>query len=292
MPQQTWRGFISFGLVNVGVRAFSATRDRSIKFHQIDSSTGSRIGYEKVAKNTGQRVDKDDIEMGYEIEPGRYVTFASDELAELRPSSTRTIDISDFVDLESIDPIFYERTYWLVPADDAARKAYALLARAMEQQRRVGIGTVVIRTKQYLAAIRPLDGALAMSTMRFADEVVAVDEVDGLDGLDEPDERELMLATQIVDGLTAEWNPEQYRDTYTDELRALIDQKAAGGDILEPDGAETAEPGGQLVDLMAALEASVEAAKAPRSAGSARSSTAGTGGGDVDGPAASEERSA
>jgi DNA end-binding protein Ku len=267
MPQQIWRGSISFGLVNVGVRAFSATRDRSIKFHQIDKESGSRIGYEKVAKSTGEKVDKDDIEMGYEIEPGRYVTFDSDELAELRPSSTRTIDISDFVDLESIDPIFYEKTYWLVPADESAQKAYALLATSMQQQQRVGIGTVVIRTKQYLAAIRPLDGALAMSTMRFADEVVGVEDVEGLPELDEPSERELQLANQIIDGLTADWDPDQYTDSYTEELKALIEQKAAGGDVLEQPDAEPTDSGGQLVDLMAALEASVEAAKAPRGGG-------------------------
>jgi len=278
MPQQIWRGSISFGLVNVGVRAFSATRDRSIKFHQIDKESGSRIGYEKVAKSSGERVDKDDIEMGYEIEPGRYVTFDNDELADLRPSSTRTIDISDFVDLESIDPIYYERTYWLVPADEAAEKAYMLLASSMQQQRRVGIGTVVIRTKQYLAAIRPLDGALAMSTMRFADEVVGVDDVEGLPELEEPSERELELAKQIIDGLAAEWEPDRYTDSYTEELRALIEQKAAGGDVVEQADAEPAESGGQLVDLMAALEASVEAAKAPRTGGSQGSGSSSEGG--------------
>ncbi len=274
MPQQIWRGSISFGLVNVGVRAFSATRDRSIKFHQIDKESGSRIGYEKVAKSTGDKVDKDDIEMGYEIEPGRYVTFDSDELSELRPSSTRTIDISDFVALESIDPIYYEKTYWLVPADEGAQKAYALLATSMDQQQRVGIGTVVIRTKQYLAAIRPLDGALAMSTMRFADEVVDVAEVEGLPELEEPSDRELQLANQIIDSLTADWQPERYTDSYTEELRSLIEQKAAGGDVLEQPDAEPTESGGQLVDLMAALEASVEAAKAPRGGDAAKQATA------------------
>lgn len=264
MAQQVWRGSISFGLVNVAVRAFSATRDQKVRFHQIDSRSGSRIGYDKVAKSTGEKVDKDDIAMGYEIEPGRYVTFDPDEIAALRPTSTRTVDISDFVDLASIDPIYYERTYWLVPADEAAEKAYGLLAAAMEAEQRVGIGMVVMRTKQYLAAIRPLQGGLAMSTMRFADEVVERSDVDDRDEAAEPSDKELALAKQIISGLESDWEPERYHDSYTQELRSLIEQKAAGDEITEePDGEESG--GAQLVDLMAALEASVEAARKPRS---------------------------
>ncbi len=266
MAQQVWRGSISFGLVNVGVKAFSATRDHKVHFHQIDSRSGSRIGYDKVAKSTGERVDKADIVQGYEVEPGRYVTFDPQEVAALRPKATRTVDISDFVDLEAIDPVFYEKTYWLVPADEAAEKAYALLAAAMESEQRVGIGMVVMRSKQYLAAIRPLQGALAMSTMRFNDEVVTVDDVTDMPELPVPADKELELAKQIIAGLEGEWEPEQYRDTYTEELRLLINEKAEGHEWTEEPESEERD-GGQLVDLMAALEASVEAARAPRAAG-------------------------
>lgn len=263
MAQQVWRGSISFGLVNVAVRAFGATRDQKVHFHQIDSRSGSRIGYDKVAKATGEKVDKGDIALGYEVEPGRYVTFDPEEVAALRPRSTRTVEISDFVDLAAIDPIYYEKTYWLVPAEEAAEKAYGLLAAAMEAEQRVGIGMVVMRTKQYLAAIRPLQGALAMSTMRFADEVVAAADVGGMPERVEPSDKELDLARQIISGLSDEWDPSEYHDSFTAELRALIDQKAAGNEILEEsEGAP--EEKGQLVDLMAALQASVDAAKRPR----------------------------
>lgn len=267
MAQQVWRGSISFGLVNVAVRAFGATRDQKVHFHQIDSRTNSRIGYDKVSKATGEKVDKGDIALGYEVEPGRYVTFDPEEVAALRPRSTRSVDISDFVDLAAIDPIYYEKTYWLVPADEAAEKAYGLLAAAMEAEQRVGIGMVVMRTKQYLAAIRPLQGALAMSTMRFADEVVAADDVDGLPERVEPSDKELDLARQIITSLSGDWDPSAYHDSFTAELRSLIAEKAAGNELVEETAAPDEEKG-ELVDLMAALQASVEAAKRPRGADS------------------------
>lgn len=265
MAQQVWRGSISFGLVNVSVRAFGATRDQKVHFHQIDTRSNSRIGYDKVSKATGERVDKADIALGYEVDPGRYVTFDPDEVAALRPRSTRTIDIADFVELAAIDPIYYEKTYWLVPADEAAEKAYGLLAAAMEAEQRVGIGMVVMRTKQYLAAIRPLQGVLAMSTMRFADEVVAPEELPGMPERVEPSDKELDLARQIITSLADEWDPSEYHDSFTAELRSLIAQKAAGDQVVqEAEGAP--EETGQLVDLMAALQASVDAAKQPRGA--------------------------
>jgi DNA end-binding protein Ku len=263
MAQQVWRGSISFGLVNVAVRAYGATKDQKVHFHQIDRRSSSRIGYEKVAKSTGERVDKADIALGYEVEPGQYVTFDPDEVAALRPRSTRTVEISDFVDLAAIDPIYYEKTYWLVPADESAEKAYSLLAAAMEAEQRVGIGMVVMRTKQYLAAIRPLQGALAMSTMRFADEVVPAADLGGMPDRVEPSERELELATQIITSMAGEWEPERYHDSFTAELRSLIAEKAAGHELVT-EAAGPVEDRGQLVDLMSALQASVEAAKRPR----------------------------
>jgi DNA end-binding protein Ku len=267
MARAVWSGSISFGLVNVPVKAYSAVRDHSVHFHQLEKGTGARIRYRKVSDTSGEEVDADDIELGYELKKGTYVTVDPDELDELRPETTRTIDVSDFVALDEIDPVYYEHTYWLGPDGEGAERAYRLLLSAMEDQQRVGIGSVVMRNKQYLAAIRPLDGALAMSTMRFADEVVAQDDIDLDIGGSKPPAKELRLATQIIDSLAAEWKPEQYHDTYTDELHDLIARKAKGEDVrTEPSAPES---GAKVLDLMAALQASVDAAKSGD--GSARS---------------------
>ena len=235
-------------------------RDHDVHFHQLDKKTGSRVRHRKVAEDSGKELDAADVEMGFEISKGRYVKFNKEELSELRPPSTRLIDVNEFVALDEIDPIYYERTYWLVPDGEGAAKAYQLLLAAMEERGRVAIGSVVMRNKQYLAAIRPLDGALAMSTMRFADEVVPRSAVDGLPSRrTKPDPKTLRMATQLIDGLAAEWNPDQYHDTYVEELRKRIKAKEAGKQIVDK---EVSEPtGGKVLDLMAALEASVKAAK-------------------------------
>ena len=176
---------------------------------------------------------------------------------------TRTIEVEDFVDLDEIDPVYFNRTYWLAPSSEAAGRPYRLLAAAMAEQNKVGIGTVVMRNKEYLTAIRPIDGHLAMSTMRFAEELVAADDVmDPVAGADEPSAKEIAMATQIIDSLTTEWDPSQYRDTYADELRKMIDEKAKHGTISVEDH-EPATPS-NVTDLMAALEASVKSAKKPR----------------------------
>ena len=282
MARPVWTGSISFGLVNVPVKAYTAVRDHDVHFNQLEKKTGARIRNKKVSDKTGREVDADDIEMGFEIRKGRYVTFEKNELEELKPASTRAVDVTDFVDLAAVDPIYYERTYWLGPADDAAKKAYGLLLAAMEAKAKVAIGTVVMRNKQYLAAIRPLSGALAMSTMRFADEVVPRSEVEGVPSrVSKPDAKALELATQIVDSLAGEWKPEQYHDTYAEELRARIERKDKGKEVVEEAPAE--EEGAQIVDLMDALEQSVASAKgrrrgqkraAPRKKASARTTKA------------------
>jgi DNA end-binding protein Ku len=257
MPRPVWTGSLSFGLVNVPVKAFTATRDHSVHFHQLEKGTGARIRNQRVSEKTGKQVDADDIEMGYELRKGRYVTFEKDELEELKPESTRAVEVTDFVALEDIDPMFYDRTYWLAPADDHAKEAYQLLHAAMVERGRVGIGTVVMRNNQYLTAIRPIDKALAMSTMRFADEIVDRNDIDGLPTRrTKPSPKALKLATQIVDALSSEWNPEQYHDTYTEELEGIIAKKDKGkADVVEESG--TTEPRADVGDLMAALEASI-----------------------------------
>jgi DNA end-binding protein Ku len=262
MARPVWSGVISFGLVSVPVKAYPAVRDHDVHFHQIDKGSGSRIRNRKVSAKTGKEVDNADIELGFEPSKGRYVTFSKRELDDLRPASTRAVEVSDFVSLDDIDPIYYERTYWLGPADDAAVKPYQLLRAAMEDRGLVAIGTVVMRNKQYVTAIRPLEGALAMSTMRFADEVVPRSDVDGVpDRRTKPDPKMLRMANQLVDSLTTDWNPRRYHDTFTEELRERIEAKRAGKKLeIEPE--EGAEP--KVIDLMQALEDSVKGARANR----------------------------
>jgi DNA end-binding protein Ku len=275
MARPVWTGSISFGLVNVPVKAYTAVRDHDVHFNQLEKKTGARIRNKKVSEKSGKEVEADDIEMGFEIRKGRYVTFDKGELEELKPESTRAVDVTDFVDLEAVDPIYYERTYWLGPADDAAKKAYSLLLAAMEDKAKVAIGTVVMRNKQYLAAIRPLDGALAMSTMSFADEVVPRSEVDGVPHrIAKPEPKALKLATQIVDSLAGDWKPERYHDTYAEELRARIDRKDKGKDVVET--APAPDEGARILDLMDALEQSVSAAKGRRRSGKATKATKAT----------------
>ena len=231
MPRAIWSGSISFGLVNIPVKVYTAVRDHTVHFHELQKGTGARVRHKKVSEKTGREIDSANIELGYEVSSGRYVTVDPDELAELRPRTTRAIDITDFVSLDDIDPIYYERTYWLAPTDDAAKRPYSLLLAAMEKQNRVGIGTVVMRRKQYLGAIRPLDGALALSTMRFADEIVDRSTIDQLPTRrTKPQPKELTLALSIVDSLAADWDPKKYHDTYAEDVRKIIKKRAAGKD--------------------------------------------------------------
>ncbi|MEY2419406.1 MAG: end-binding protein Ku [Actinomycetota bacterium] len=262
MPRSIWSGSISFGLVNVPVKAYTAVRDHSVHFHQLDPK-GSRIKYEKVSSKSGKEVDTEEIKLGFEVSKGKYVELTKDEVEELQPASTKTIDIGDFVDLAEIDPIFYDHTYWLAPDGDAAAKAYALLRDAMEDEQRVGIGSVVMRKKQYLAAIRPVKGALAMSTMRFADEVVPSADIDGIPKrAGTTSDKQVKLARQIIDALANDWKPERYHDTYTEELRDLIEKKRKGKKVTADEAPEPDRGDAGVVDLMAALEESVKNAKA------------------------------
>jgi DNA end-binding protein Ku len=259
MARPVWTGTISFGLVNVPVRAYTAVRDHDVHFHQLDKRSGARIRNRKVSEKSGREVDDDQIELGFEVRDGRYVTFDKEEVKELRPASTKQIEVTDFVALEEVDPIYYERTYWLGPDGKEAGKAYQLLLAAMEERGRVAIGTVAMRNKEYLTAVRPLDGVLAMSTMRFADEIVDRRDVDGLPARrSKPDAKLMKLAVQIVDSLAGDWRPEQYHDTYADELRRRIKAKDQGKEVVEE---AAPEPTADVVDLMEALEASVKKAK-------------------------------
>ena len=270
MARSIWTGSLSFGLVNIPVRVFSAVREHDVRFHQL-APDGSRVHYKRVSEKSGREVEFADIKKGFETSKGKYVVFDHDELSHLAPAKTKSIDIEDFVALEAIDPIYFERTYHLAPAGEPAKKAYALLAGVMEERQRVGIGKVVMREKQYLAAIRPYGKGLALSTMLFADEVVPQSTVDGIPAR-KPSvaPREKKLALQIVDSLAREWDPKRYHDDYEEQLRAVIKAKAKGKTVEAPEPEEAAE----VLDLMEALRASIEGkSRRKKSAPRARTAT-------------------
>jgi DNA end-binding protein Ku len=257
VPRPIWSGAISFGLVNVPVKLYSATSSKDVRFHQLDGKSKSRIKQKRVSVATGEEVPYEDLIKAYEIAPDNYVTITSEELDALDPKATKTIDIEDFVDLDQIDPVYYERPYYLVP-DKGGQKAYALLRNAMRETNKVGIARVVLRTKQYLAAIRPKDDALVMETMLFADEVNPLDELD-LPGPDvDVTDREEKMARSLIDSLTTDFEPDKYKDEYRARVLELIEQKASGQEIVVEESAEEAP---RVVDLMAALEASLAAVK-------------------------------
>jgi DNA end-binding protein Ku len=261
MPRAIWSGAISFGLVNIPVKLYSAVSKKTVRFHQIDAESGGRVRQKRVGPD-GEEIAYDQIVKGYEIGPDRYVTISPEELEALEPQKTRTIDIEDFVDLEQIDPIYYDHPYYLAP-DTGAAKAYRLLVDAMEDSGKVAVARVVLRSKEHLVAIRPRDGALAMETMLFADEVIppeSLDELAAADGDVKTSDRELAMANQLIDSLASSFEPEKYRDEYRERVLDLIERKAQGETIVieEPE----AEPE-KVPDLMAALEASIASAKKP-----------------------------
>ena len=271
MPRPIWSGSISFGLVNVPVKLYSATSPKEVRFHMLHDKDGGRIQQKRVCSIDGHEVPWEHIVKGFEVSKGRYVSVTREELSAFEPKGTKSIDIEDFVELSQIDPIYYETTYYLLP-DKGAQKPYALLLEAMRKTGRVGIARFVLRTKQYLAAVRPLGKALAISTMLYADEVVDQSELDGLPGSEaKPREKELHMAEQLVDSLAAEFDPKKYKDTWREEVMALLEKKAEGQEIVaeEPDK----EPRGKVVNLMEALQRSLAAAKkgeSPREEGEFR----------------------
>jgi DNA end-binding protein Ku len=261
MPRAIWSGSISFGLVNIPVKLYSAVSRKTVHFNQLDVRTGARVKQKRVDAETGEEVPWDQIVKGYELDSGSYVTVSDDELAALDPKAVRTIEIEEFVDLSSIDPIFYDSAYYLAP--DKSSKPYALLARAMEEEGKVGIARFVLRTKQYLAAIRPSDGRILLSTMVYADEINDPESIDELDTVAdiEISDKELAMASQLVESLSTDFEPDRFRDTYRESVLELIEKKAAGEEVVAP--VSQVEPD-KVVDLMAALEASVAAAKDAR----------------------------
>ena len=258
MPRPIWSGSISFGLVSVPVKLFSATSPKEVRFHMLHDKDGGRIHQKRVCSLDGEEVSWEHIVKGFEISKGRYVSVTREELEAFNPRASKTIEIEDFVDLSRIDPIFYESTYYLVP-DRGAGKPYALLVEAMKRTRRVGIARFVLRTKQYLAALRPMEHALAISTMLYADEVVSQDDLEGLpDAHAKPGERELKMAEQLIGSLASDFDIRKYKDDYREQVLALLERKAEGEEIV---AGPAEEPRGKVVNLMDALQKSLAAAR-------------------------------
>jgi DNA end-binding protein Ku len=253
MPSAIWSGSVGFGLVQVPVRIVTATRNRDVSFNQLEEGTNSRIRYRKVSDQTGEEVPADKIIKGYEISKGQYVVVDPQEIESLQPKAGHTIDIDQFIDLDQIDPLYFEQPYYLQP-DEKGVKAYKLLVDVMASERKVAIGKVVMRSKERLVAIRPIDGVLCLETMRYADEVLDRDTIVPDDSA-EPTEKERLMARQLVESLAVEkFDIDEFRDTYRDELLDLIERKAAGEKIVSQ---PTSEPPAKVLDLVAALEASL-----------------------------------
>jgi len=261
MARSIWSGAISFGLVNVPIKLYSAVSKKTVRFHQLNGTTGNRIQQKRVDPETGDEVNYEDIVKGYELTRDRYVIITPEELETLDPEKTRSIDIEDFVDESEIDPIFYDHPYYLVP-DKGAAKAYGLLLNAMADADKVAIARVVIRSKEQLVAIRPhRDGELlVMETMVFADEVVGTEAIDDLPESKDlkVSDRELKMARQLIESLTDTFDPSKYKDEYREKVLELIEAKADGQEItVAPAEQEPAK----VPDLMAALEASLAAVR-------------------------------
>ena len=258
MPRPIWSGSINFGLVNVPVKMYNTVRQRTIRFNQLRKSDGCRIRLKKTCAADGTEVTNEQIVKGYEISPDQYVIVTQEDLDALNPKASKTIAIEDFVLSEQINPVYYEQAYYLVP-DKGSGKAYTLLLTAMNSAGRIAIAKLVMRNKEQLAAIRPCGDLLTLSTMHFADEIIPQADLDDLPSDQaQPDKRELSVAMQLIESLSADFDHSKYHDEYRKKVIEMIEQKAEGQQIVnQPAAAQNTK----VVDLMAALEASLAAVK-------------------------------
>ena len=260
MPRAIWTGSITFGLVTVPVGLFSATEDHTVHFHQYQRGTTDRIRYQRINERTGDEVPYNEIVRGLEEGDGQTIIVEPKELDQIAPGRSRSIDVTAFVDLDEIDPIHYQKTYWLAPAKEENGKVYALLAAAMESTNRVAIATFVLRGKQYLCAVRAHDSILSLETLYYADEIR--DPHDQLDHLPERAEHsggEFDMARTLIESMSAPWRPEDHTDTYADAVHQLIEDKRAGNEVTAAPAAPKAT---EVTDLLDALQRSIEARRA------------------------------
>lgn len=260
MPRAIWSGSISFGLVNIPIKVFNAVSPKNIRFHLLHEKDKSRIRQKRICIEEDKEVTNDELVKGYEVSRDNYVVITDEELEALDPETTRTIDILDFVELPEIDPVYYDNSYYLV-ADERSEKPYALLHQAMLKAKRVGVARVVMRDKEYLVALRPLQEGIMMETMHYADEVHPASEVLESAGHKKVkvDDREVKMATQLIDTLSAKFDPAKYPSQHRERVHELIEKKAAGEIITA--AAPKAKVHTRAVDLLAQLEKSVELAK-------------------------------
>jgi DNA end-binding protein Ku len=260
-----WSGSISFGLVNIPVKMYTAVREHEIRFNMLHDQDRARLRRKLVSETTGKEVHPEHIIKGYEFAKDQYVVVQKEELEGCAPEKSRAIEITDFVDLADIDPIYYEKPYYLAPQSAPAGKPYRLLVDALDKSRKVGIAKMVMHEKEHLVALRTLGNALCLEMMKFADEVVGVDEIDGIPGEVKVGDRELKAAIQLVESLSTKFDPEKYHDEYRDCIMKLINRKAKGEEVHVAPAAE--KKVGRATDLMAALEASLAQAKSGASNG-------------------------
>jgi DNA end-binding protein Ku len=258
MPRSLWTGSLSFGLVNVPVGLVTAVRDLDLHFRQVHEKDGAPIEVQRWCSEENSEVPLEEITRGYELDDGRQVTVSDLELQAVQPRRTRTIDIEQFVDLADVDPIYFEHPYFLVPVgeDDGSARAYRLLTEVMSRTERAALGRFVMRAKEYLAIVRERDGALTLTTMRFADEVRDAGDVDAATRKShKPTRKQLDAAVAVIEELTCEWDPDKHKDRYRARLKRVVDRKRKGETIKAPKQAEQPEPAS---DLMAALEQTLQ----------------------------------
>ncbi|MFI2433336.1 Ku protein [Streptomyces sp. NPDC018693] len=256
MARAIWSGVLTFGLVSVPVQLFTATTDHTTHFRQLQRGTSDRVRYQRVNERTGKEVDHDDIVKGYDLGGGGYVIVEPEELDEIAPGKSRTVEIIGFVDLEQVEPVYFDRTYYLAPKGDEYTKVYALLRTALRKENKTGIATLVMRGKQYLVALRAQEDVMVLHTLHWADEVRDPhQELPVLPGRDVARGKELDTARQLIEALTVDWHPEDYHDTYEERVRQLVEAKAKGEEIVTEEAAPEAT---DVIDLMDALRRSVE----------------------------------
>lgn len=260
-PRKIWTGSINFGLVTIPVGLYAATENHTIQFHQFERGTTDRVRYKRVNERTGKELGYDDIVKGREY-GGAVVTVEPSELDEIAPGRSRTIDITSFVDLSEIDPVHFQKTYWLAPNNKEQSRPYNLLRTAMRETNQAGIATFVLRGKEYLTAVRADEGVLALNTLFFADEVRDPAEVAPDTEQATPSDKELQMATTVIDSMSESWEPNKYEDTYTAKVEQLLEEKAAGH---QPETAEAPPSPTDVIDLTEALQRSVDQARGNRS---------------------------
>src|ERR1700733_9314115 len=271
MARATWSGFLSFGLVSVPVGLFTATTDQTIHFNQLHKGTSNRVRYKKVDEETGEELSTEDIVNGYPVGGGEYIVVTHEEMKEASPGKSDLIEIQDFVDLDDIAPKFFRQTYYLGPKGKGADRAYTLLRQAMRESNKVGIATLVLRDKEHLVAVRPGEDVLILETMYFADEIrTPSEELDSLPQDAVFSGRELEVAKKLVESLTVEWSPGDYHNTYRARAEELIARKRDGDAVV----VESERPKSNVIDLMAALEASIAGAGPPGAKGTAAAQAA------------------